>query len=302
MDNYEYAEEHSHSEMNRYRETFNRFSSLPSDTEISSIVGSILEAHFRENFTAETLKRIHGCIDLTTLTSLDTKESVWEMVDKEVNDYEGKRPDVPNIAAVCVYPVFVETVKQALTARDVRIASVAGGFPSSQTFTEIKVAETALAVMSGAGEVDVVMNLGYFMEGDYELLTDELCEIKDSCRGAKLKVILETGALAAAENIRKATILALYSGADFVKTSTGKGYPGATPEAVYSMCRTVREYATISGRKVGVKVSGGVKTAEDAVRYYTIIKEVLGREWLNNDLFRIGSGNLVRDIEKRLGE
>ncbi|MDR0394549.1 MAG: deoxyribose-phosphate aldolase [Tannerella sp.] len=302
MENYEYVEEHSHSEINKYRETFNRFSSLPPDTEISSIVGSILDAHFKENFTAEVLKRIHGCVDLTTLTSLDTKESVWDMVDKVVNSYEGKRPDVPNIAAVCVYPLFVETVKQALTAQDVKIASVAGGFPSSQTFAEIKIAETAMAVMNGAEEIDVVMNLGYFMEEDYETLTDELSEIKDSCRDAKLKVILETGALATAENIRKATILSLYSGADFVKTSTGKGYPGATPEAVYSMCRVVKEYANINGRKVGIKISGGVKTAEDAVRYYTIVKEVLGKEWLNKDLFRIGASNLVRDIEKRLGE
>ncbi|HCC51334.1 MAG TPA: deoxyribose-phosphate aldolase, partial [Porphyromonadaceae bacterium] len=171
-----------------------------------------------------------------------------------------------------------------------------------QTFAEIKVAETAMAVMAGADEIDVVMNLGYFMEEEYEMLADELSEIKDSCRNAKLKVILETGALAVAENIRKATILSVYSGADFVKTSTGKGYPGATLEAVYVMCKVIKEYATISGRKVGIKVSGGIRTAEDAVRYYTIVKEVLGNEWLNKDLFRIGASNLVSDIEKRLGE
>ena len=155
------------------------------------------------------------------------------MVDT-VNDFEGTRPDVPNVAAICVYPLFVETVKQALTAQEVKIASVAGGFPSSQTFTEVKIAETAMAVMQGADEIDVVMNLGYFMEDNFEELTEELQEIKESCRHAHLKVILETGALVTAENIQKASILAMYSGADFIKTSTGKGYPGATFEAAYT--------------------------------------------------------------------
>jgi deoxyribose-phosphate aldolase len=302
MENEDYQSELAPLGINRYRETFSRFSPLPPDHRISSLVESVLEAHFEENFTVETLKFIHGCIDLTALTSLDTKESIWAMVDKTVNHYEGTRPDVSGVAAVCVYPLFVETVKQALTAPEVKIAAVAGGFPSSQTFTEIKVAETALAVLAGADEMDVVMNLGYFMEEDYETLTDELSEIKDSCRQATLKVILETGALVTAENIRKATILAVYSGADFVKTSTGKGYPGATPEAVYTMCRVIKEYADLSGRKVGIKISGGVRTAEEAVRYYTIVREVLGKEWLNKELFRIGASQLVDDIRKRMGE
>jgi deoxyribose-phosphate aldolase len=302
MGNYEHEAGYAHSEKNRYQETFNRFSLFQPDREISSVVESVLDVRFKENFTAEVLKHIHGCIDLTLLTSLDTKESVWAMVDKMINNYEGMRPDVPDVAAICVYPLFVETVKQALNVQDVKIASVAGGFPSSQTFTEIKVAETAMAVMNGADEIDVVMNLGYFMEEEYEMLADELSEIKDSCRHAKLKVILETGALAVAENIRKATILALYSGADFIKTSTGKGYPGATPEAVYVICKVIKEYANISGRKAGIKVSGGVRSAEDAVRYYTIIKEIMGKEWLHKDLFRIGASNLAGDIEKRLGE
>jgi deoxyribose-phosphate aldolase len=298
----EFEDEHPEIEMNKYRETISKFSAFPPDEDISKIVKSLIDIHFKENFNADVLKRIHGCIDLTILTTMDTKESVWSMVDNVVNSYEGTRPDVPNVAAICVFPLFVDTVKQALTAQDVKIASVAGGFPSSQTFTEIKIAETALAVMAGAEEIDVVMNLGYFFEDDYETLTDEISEIKDSCRDAKLKVIIETGALATAENIRKATILSIYSGADFVKTSTGKGYPGASPEAVYVMCKVIKEYAKISGRKVGIKVAGGVKTAEDAVCYYTIVKEALGKEWLNKNLFRIGASSLVGDIEKRLGE
>ena len=286
-------------ESNKYRETFGKFTSFPPDDDISSIVKSLLDVHFKENFTTDVLKKIHGCIDLTTLTSLDTKESVWSMVDKVVNNYEGTHPDVPNVAAICVYPLFVDTVKQALTAKDVKIASVTGGFPSSQTYTEVKVAETAMSVMYGADEIDIVMNLGYFLEEDYETLADELSEVKDCCRNAKLKVILETGALTTIENIRKATIIAIYSGADFVKTSTGKGYPGASPEAVYAMCKVIKEYFKMSGRKIGIKISGGVRTGEDAVRYYTIVKTVLGIDWMNKDLFRIGASTLVGIIEEQ---
>jgi len=220
---------------------------------------------------------------------------------ENVNDFEGTRPDIPNVAAICTYPLFVETVKQALTAQEVKIAAVAGGFPSSQTFTEVKIAETAMAVMQGADEIDIVMNLGYFMEENYEEIAEEIQEIKDSCRESKLKVILETGALTTPEYIQKAAILALYSGADFIKTSTGKGYPGATPEAVYTMCQVIKKYHSITGKRIGIKVSGGVRTAEDAVSYYTIIKEVLGNDWLNKELFRIGASSLLNDLESRLG-
>lgn len=285
----------------RYHEAFRKFGAAPSDEETRNAVAQLLEKHAGENFTPEVLKTIHGCIDLTSLTSLDTKETIWKMVDT-VNDFEGTRPDVPNVAAICTYPNFVETVKQALTAQEVKIASVAGSFPSSQTFTEIKIAEVAMAVMEGADEIDIVLNLGNFMEEAYEELTDEIEEIKESCRGARLKVILETGALVTAENIQKASILALYSGADFIKTSTGKGYPGATPEAVYTMCHVLKTYHALTGNKVGIKVSGGVRTAEDAVRYYTLVKEILGEDWLNKELFRIGASSLVGDLEKRLGK
>ena len=283
----------------KYHEAFAKFEAFGSDEQVARTVTTLLEKHAAVNFTPEVLKRIHGFIDLTSLTAMDTKETIWRMVES-VNDYEGTRPDVANVAAICVYPVFVETVKQALRADGVRVAAVCGGFPASQTFTEIKVAETAMVVMEGAEEVDTVMNLGYFLEENYEDLSDELAEIKESCREARMKVILETGALATAENIRKAAILALYSGADFIKTSTGKGYPGATPEAAYVMCRVLRQYHELTGKKVGLKVSGGIRTAEEAVKYYTIVKEVLGDEWLTADLFRMGASGLVGDIEKRL--
>ena len=285
----------------KYHEAFDKFEVFESDTQVTNTVKAILDKHATENLTPDVLKRIHGCIDLTSLTAMDTKETIWKMVER-VNDYEGTRPDVPNVAAICVYPLFTDTVKQALRADGVRIAAVCGGFPASQTFTEIKVAETAMAVMEGAEEVDTVINLGYFLEENYEEMCDELEEIKGSCREVRMKVILETGALATAENIRKAAILALYSGADFIKTSTGKGYPGATPEAAYVMCRVIRKYHELAGRMAGLKVSGGIRTAEEAVKYYTIVKEVLGEEWLTPDYFRIGASGLVGDIERRLGE
>ncbi|WP_459188200.1 deoxyribose-phosphate aldolase [Parabacteroides sp. APC149_11_2_Y6] len=296
--------DHHHEEehhTDKYHDAFGKFEHPGSAEQVAGKVQALLEKHEKENFTPEVLKQIHGYIDLTSLTSIDTKESIWKLVDK-VNDFEGTRPDIPNVAAICTYPLFVETVKQALTAQDVKIASVAAGFPSSQTFMEVKIAETAMAVMQGADEIDVVMNLGYFMEDNFEEIAEELQEIKESCREAKLKVILETGALVVPENIQRAAILALYSGADFIKTSTGKGYPGATPEAVYTLCQVIKTYHSIAGRKVGIKISGGVRTAEQAVAYYTIVKKVLGKDWLNKDLFRIGASSLVEDIEKRLGE
>ena len=288
---HEHHHDHEHEHMDKYHEAFAKFDPAGTEEIVGKHVASILDKHEKENFTP----------DLTSLTSIDTKESIWKLVDR-VNDFEGTRPDVPNVAAICTYPLFVETVKQALAAQDVKIASVAGGFPSSQTFTEVKIAETAMAIMSGADEIDVVMNLGYFLEENYDELAEEIQEIKDSCREGKLKVILETGALLTPENIQKAAILALYSGADFIKTSTGKGYPGATLEAVYTMCKVLKKYHSITGKQIGIKVSGGVRTAEDAVKYYTIVKEVLGNDWQNKNLFRIGASSLVEDIEHRLGK
>lgn len=287
--------------MDKYRESFDKFPAALPDAELTETVTRLIDEKFDENYTADVLKFLHGCIDLTSLTSIDTKESIWKLAES-VNDFEGSRPDMPNVAAICTYPLFVETVKQALTAGGVKIASVAGGFPSGQTFPEVKIAETGMAVMEGAEEIDTVMNLGYFFEENYEDLTAEIEEIKESCRSAQLKVILETGALASAENIRKAAILAIYSNADFIKTSTGKGYPGATPEAVYTMCRIIREYKQLHGRMVGIKVSGGIRTAEEAVKYYTIVKEVLGEAWLTPEYFRIGASTLREDILRKLGK
>jgi deoxyribose-phosphate aldolase len=284
---------------NKFQEAFSKFEFIGSQSRITEKVNEITEKE--KNFTPEVFKFIHGCIDITSLSTLDTKENIWKMVDS-VNDFEGKHPDVPNVAAICTYPLFTDTVKQALTARDVKIAAVTGGFPASQTFQEIKVAETALAVMSGANEIDTVLNLGYLAEENYSDLAEEIQEIKASGHGAKLKVILETGALSTIESISKATIMAIYAGADFIKTSTGKEFPGASPEAVYTICQIIKQYYHITKDKIGIKISGGVRKAEDATIYYTIVKHILGEEWLNKNYFRIGASSLVGDIIKHIRE
>ncbi len=286
-------------EINKYTDVLKKYKTEIKDVEITEKVNEIINKKFLQNNNKEVYKRIYSCIDLTSLNSTDTREDIWKFTEK-VNDFDGTS-DISNVAAICVYPNFVETVKEALTA-DVKIASVAGGFPSSQTFTEVKIAETALAIVSGADEIDIVLNLGYFLDENYEELCEEIGEIKDACRESKLKVILETGALKSAKNIMKASILSLYSGADFLKTSTGKGYEGATLESTYVMCTAIKEYAANTGQKAGFKASGGISTTEDAVKYYTIVKEVLGEEYLNNEYFRIGASKLADNILKDIKE
>lgn len=259
--------------------------------QVSEKVNKLLSEKFAENNTQEVYKKLYSCIDLTTLNSTDTKEDVWKFTER-VNAFEGTNPEVGNVATICVYPNFVATVKEALTA-DVRIACVAGGFPSSQTFAEVKIAETALAVADGADEIDIVLNLGLFLNGDYEELCEEIIEIKEACHEAHLKVILETGALKYVQKIHQAAILSIYSGADFIKTSTGKIYEGASLEAAYAMCSAIKSYYGKTGKKIGFKVSGGVSTVEEAVKYYTIVKETLGEEWLSPTLFRVGASRLA---------
>ncbi|GHV23022.1 deoxyribose-phosphate aldolase [Clostridia bacterium] len=283
--------------MSKYEEALSKFNLNISDEEISRKTAGIL-AKADENRTPEVLRFLYSCIDLTSLGSEDSKESIWKLVET-VNDFDGSRPDVGNVAAICVYPNFVETVKEALQA-DVRIASVAGGFPSSQTFIEVKVAEVSLTVADGADEIDIVLNCAEFLDNNWQEVTEEIIELKDACREAHLKVILETGLLKTAANIKKAAVLAMYSGADFIKTSTGKVYPGASPEAVYVMCDAIREYRQRHNQKVGIKVSGGVRTAEEAVIYYTLVKEILGEEWLTPEYFRIGASSLAGNLLQAL--
>jgi len=285
-------------EINKYADTLKKYNTNLKDSDITEKVNEIIAKKFEENNTKEVYKKIYSCIDLTSLNSTDTREDIWNFTEK-VNAFDGTS-DVLNVAAICVYPNFVETVKEALTA-DVKIAAVSGGFPSSQTFTEVKIAETALAVASGADEIDIVLNLGLFLDENYEELCEEIDEIKHACRDAHLKVILETGALKSASKIMKASLLSLYSGADFLKTSTGKGYDGASLEATYVMCTAIKEYETKIGRRAGFKASGGISTTEDAVRYYTVIKELLGEEYMTNEFFRIGASRLANNLLESIG-
>jgi deoxyribose-phosphate aldolase len=262
-------------------------------------VNDIISKKTAENNNKDVYKKLYSCIDLTSLGTTDSKEDIWKFTQK-VNDFEGTS-DVPNVAAICVFPNFAETVKEALTAQGVKIACVSAGFPASQTFIEVKIAETALAVANGADEIDIVLNTGEFLSGNYKEVCEEIDELKQACRQAHLKVILETGALKTASNIKKAAILAMYSGADFIKTSTGKVYAGASLEAAYVMCAAIREYYAKTGRKVGFKPSGGISETEDAVKYYTIVKEVLGEEWCNNEYFRIGASRLANNLLQNIG-
>ena len=278
----------------KYHDTVAKSQVTVDDANIAAEVAKIT-AKVPELRSPEALRLLFSCIDLTTLRSTDSPRSIAEFTER-VNAFENEHGDLPSVAAICVYPNFAQVVRTVLEVSEVEIACVAGGFPSSQTFPEVKVAETALAVEGGADEIDVVMNLGDFLDGDWEEVTDELGEIKHSCRDARLKVILETGALKTAENIRAASILAMYSGADFIKTSTGKEFPGASAQAAYVMCKCIKEYHAATGRKVGFKAAGGITTADEAMVYYAIVKEVLGDEWLTNEYFRIGASRLANNL------
>lgn len=277
---------------NKYNEALSKYNTALKDDEVAAATAKLIEKHLEENNTKEVKKFLFHCIDLTTLKCTDSEPSVMQFTQR-VNDFVDKYPDLDNVAAICVYPNMAEIVNDTLEADNVNIACVSGGFPSSQTFIEVKVAETSLALHAGADEIDIVISVGKFLSGDYEGMCDEIEELKDVCGEKHLKVILETGALATAENIKKASILSMYSGADFIKTSTGKEKPAATPEAAYVMCQAIKEYFLETGRKVGFKPAGGINTVEDALTYYTIVKEVLGKEWLNNELFRLGTSRLA---------
>ncbi len=290
--NLEQEDKENLNQPNKYDLALGKYNTNLKDDEIAAKVSHLIGKHVKDNDTEEVKKFLFNCIDLTTLKCTDSETSVMKFTEK-VNEFDDKYPDLKNVAAICVYPNMAEIVNDTLEADRVKIACVAGGFPSSQTFMEVKVAETAMALHAGADEIDIVMPVGKFLTGDYEGMCDEIQELKDVCGEKHLKVILETGALGTASNIKKAAILAMYSGADFIKTSTGKEQPAATPEAAYVMCEAIKEYYLETERKVGFKPAGGLNTVNDALVYYTIVKEVLGKDWLNNGLFRLGTSRLA---------
>ena len=278
-----------------YANHLKEYAPAPSEARVAEEVARMREIAVR-NHNKEVYKFCYSAIDLTTLSCNDSVESVTEFARKTV-EFNRIFPDVPNVASICIYPSFVETVGLAVDGTPMRITSVAGGFPAAQTFLEVKALEVAMAIENGADEVDIVLNVGRMLTGEYDEAANEVEVIRSEMdRDVVLKVIIESGALKTPELIRKASLLSMLAGADFIKTSTGKIDVAATPEAAVVMCEAIRDYYKKTGRKVGFKAAGGVRTAEDAALYYTIVEEILGKEWLTVDLFRIGASSAANNI------
>lgn len=280
-------------EKSKYEQALSQYNCELNDADIKAKVRDIIATKVPENDTLDVKKFLFGSIELTTLKPTDSDVSVMAFTER-VNAFDNEYPNLPHVATICVYPCFAEIVKDTLEVEGVEIACVSGSFPSSQARIEVKVAETALAVKDGATEIDIVMPVGKFLSGDIEGVCDEIGELKAICgENVPMKVILETGCLGTASNIKKASILAMYSGADYIKTSTGKEKISATPEAAYVMCQAIKEYYEKTGIQIGFKPAGGLNTVMDAIIYYTIVKEVLGEKWLTNKYLRLGTSRLA---------
>lgn len=280
---------------NKIQQAFAKYNLELDDEQVKREVAALLAKHLEENNTIAVKKFLLNSVELTTLKTDDSEDSVMRFVER-VNKFDDVYPELGHVATVCVYPCFASICHDTLENEEVEIACVAACFPSSQSFIEVKIAETALALKDGATEIDIVQSVGKFLAGDYETVADEIAELKEVCGDKKLKVILETGCLKTASNIKKASILAMYAGADYIKTSTGKLEPAATPEAAYVMCQAIKEYYAETGIQIGFKPAGGMKTVEDALKYYTIVKEVLGEQWLNNTMLRLGTSSLANKL------
>lgn len=280
-------------ENSKYEQALSQYNCELNDADIKAKVRDIIATKVPENDTLDVKKFLFGSIELTTLKPTDSDVSVMAFTER-VNAFDNEYPNLPHVATICVYPCFAEIVKDTLEVDGVEIACVSGSFPSSQARIEVKVAETALAVKDGATEIDIVMPVGKFLSGDIEGVCDEIGELKAICgENVPMKVILETGCLGTASNIKKASILAMYAGADYIKTSTGKEKISATPEAAYVMCQAIKEYYEKTGIQIGFKPAGGLNTVMDAIIYYTIVKEVLGEKWLTNKYLRLGTSRLA---------
>ncbi len=276
----------------KYEEVLNKYNVEIDDATVQEEVKRIIAEKVPENDTLEVKKFLMGSVELTSLNTQDSDESIMAFTEK-VNRFDEEYPTLPHVATICVYPCFASVVSNTLEVDGVEIACVSGSFPSSQALIEVKVAETALAVKDGATEIDIVMPVGKFLSGDYEGVCDDICEMKGACGDKAMKVILETGLLKTAKNIKIASILSMYAGADYIKTSTGKLSPAATPEAAYVMCQAIKEYYDETGIQIGFKPAGGLNTVTDALTYYTIVKEILGEQWLTNKWFRLGTSRLA---------
>lgn len=280
-------------ELSIYDQALAKYNTDIKDEDIKAAVEDIIANKVAENDTVEVKKFLFGSVELTSLNTADTEEKILAMVEK-VNSFAHDYTDMPHVATVVTYPSFTKLVRNTLEVDGVNITNVSGCFPSSQARMEVKVAETALAIQDGADEIDIVMPVGKFLSEDYEGVAEDIMELKSTCgEEIPMKVILETGDLLNCSNIKKASILSMYAGADYIKTSTGKEKISATPEAVYVMCTAIKEYFEETGNKIGLKPAGGLNTVQDALIYYTIVKEVLGKEWLTNKMFRLGTSRLA---------
>ena len=280
-------------ELSKYEQALAKYNCELDDQQVADAVKKIIAEKVHENDTLEVKKFLFGSIELTTLKTTDSDESVMAFTER-VNQFDQQYAELPHVATICVYPCFAKVVHDTLEVDGVEIACVSGSFPSSQALIEVKVAETALAVKDGATEIDIVMPVGKFLSGDYETMCEDIHELKETCgENVAMKVILETGCLKTASNIKKASILSMYAGADYIKTSTGKEKISATPEAAYVMCPAIKEYYDETGIQIGSKPAGGINSVMDAMIYYTIVKEVLGEKWLTNKWFRLGTSRLA---------
>ena len=293
MTEHHHEHEHHHAQpVSQIEEALKKYNLDITDEQVREAVQKIIAEKVHENDTVEVKKFLMGSVELTTLKTTDSETSVMAFTEK-VNQFEEQYPTLPHVATICVYPKFAKVVSETLEVEGVEVACVSGSFPSSQSLIEVKTVETSLAIKDGATEIDIVMPVGSFLEGDYDTVIDEIQQQKEACGEHDMKVILETGCLKTAKNIKIASILSMYAGADYIKTSTGKLEPAATPEAAYVMCQAIKEYYDQTGIMIGFKPAGGLNTVMDALIYYTIVKEVLGEKWLTNKYLRLGTSRLA---------
>ncbi|MGI6223588.1 MAG: deoxyribose-phosphate aldolase [Prevotella sp.] len=281
--------------VSKYEQALRLYDCNVDEAQVKEAVEKIVAEKLPENDNIETRKFLLGSVELTSLHTTDTEEGILAMTEK-VNKFDSDYPELPHVAAICVYPAFTELVAQSLEIDGVEITNVCGNFPSSQSRMEVKVAETQLAVADGATNVDIVMPVGKFLSGDFEGVSDDINELKQVCGDVPMKVILEVCDLGSLGNVKKAALLSMYAGADYIKTSTGKEKSGATPESVYVMCQAIKEYYDKTGIQIGLKPAGGINTVKDALTYYTILKEVCGEKWLTNYWFRLGTSRLTNTL------
>lgn len=291
----EAQEKKNKEEKSMYEQALEEYNTTIDEKEVADTVKKIIAEKVAENDTLEVKKMLLGSVELTSLHTTDTEEEILAMTEK-VNNFEKEYTDLPHVAAICAYPIFTELISKSLEVDGVEITNVCGNFPSSQSRMEVKVAETSLAVADGATNVDIVLPVGKFLSGDYEGVCDDIHEMKEACGDVPMKVILETCDLKTLSNVKKASLLSMYAGADYIKTSTGKEKGGATPEGVYVMAQAIKEYYDKTGIQIGLKPAGGINSVMDAVILYTIVKEVLGKKWLTNYWFRLGTSKLANQL------